>query len=382
MAPPNPLRRAFEFLASARLAVPLLILIAAASIVGSLIPQGRNVRLIPTAPDAVRRLSAYLQLNDVFHSWWYLLLLALLAFSLMMVTVKRVPRVWRARGRGQALGVLLAHLGTVVILAGAIYGGLSGFRDYTRVIEGEAAVIPHVPMVIKLQRLDLKPYPPGIFSDKGPGVRAFEKQESVLTLLHHGRPFLRAASSPGNPLTARGITLLPSEKEVGWAFDLVLAAGGRERVVTIRPWAPPLITLGLGNESRIMAHRLIADGAGRDQGPGERPSAAATEVFLLEKDGASRSLGFATKRKPLTFGAWTITLANIRRYTGLHVYRRPEIPFLVAGAVTLVIGLGAYLLPWVTKRVHAHDRPLTTRARTGVPPISEAGGGPSPGIRA
>lgn len=370
MAPLRLLGRASDLLASVKLAVPLLIAIAFASILGTLIPQGKNVRPISTLPGAVRSASVFLQLNDIFHSWWYLLLLALLALSLVLVTVKRVPRVWKARGRTRALSVLLAHAGTVVILGGAIYGGVSGFREYTRVIEGEATVIPHVPMVIKLERLDLVPYAPESFGRQGRGL---EKQDSVLTLLHHGRPFLRAAGAPGNPLSARGVTLLPSERDLGWVFDLVLAAGGHERVVTIRPWAPPLITLGLGNESRIMAHRLGGDGKAPAPEPWTRPSNPVVEVFLLEKDGTSRSLGLATEGEPLGFGAWTITVANLRRYTGLHVYARPEIPFLVAGAVVVLVGLGGYLLS-VTTRVWPHARRLTPRVPAGVPPISEPDG--------
>ena len=350
--------RTCDFLASVRLAVPLLVAIAAASIVGSLIPQGRNVELISTAPDAVRRLSASLQLNDIFHSWWYLLLLALLGLSLVMVTVKRVPTAWSVRGRSQALGILLAHLGTIVILGGAIYGGLFGFRYYTRIIEGEAAVIPRLPMVIKLERLDLKYYAPEVFSHRGPKFQAVERQDSTLTLLRHGRPVLRGGSSPGNPLSARGIVLLPSQSDLGWAFDLIVAAGGHQKVVTIRPWAPSLITLGLGNPSRIMAHRLIADKAGQEE-------RTAAEVFLLDEGGTGRSLGFATQREPLRFGAWTISIANVRRYTGVHVYSRPEMPVLLTGVILLALGLGAYLVPWVTKGVHARGRHSTARARAG-----------------
>lgn len=358
MAPRSTLGRAGDFLASVRMAVPLLVAVAAASILGSVIPQGGNVRLISSVPDGVRRLNAYLQLNDIFHSWWYLLLLALLGLSLVMVTVKRVPTVWTVRGRGQALGILLAHMGTIVILGGAIYGGLFGFRYYIRIIEGEAAVIPHLPMVIKLERLDLKYYAPELFRHRGPKFQAVERQESTLTLLHHGRPFLQGASSPGNPLSARGVALLPSHNELGWAFDVVLAAGGHEKVVTIRPWAPSPITLGLGNLSRIMAHRLIVDGAGPDQG-------TAAEIFLLDEGGTGRSLGFAARREPLRFGAWTISIANIRRYTGVRVYSRPEMPVLITGVIMLALGLGAYLLSWVTKGVHARGRHLTTRARAG-----------------
>jgi len=339
------LRRAIDFLTSVRLAIPLLVLIAAASILGALIPQGRNVKLASTVPEGIGKLNSYLQLNNIFHSWWYLLLLALLGLCLLAVTVKRVPIVWKVKGRGPAVGIFLAHMGIIFILGGMIYGALSGFRYYTRVIEGDVTVIPQLPFVIKLEQLELKYYSREAFSNQGPSFQMAEKQNSKLTLFHHGNPFVQATVAPGNPLSIRGATLLPAQKEVGWVFDLVLQAGGREKVVPIRPWAPALITLGLGNPFRILTHRLTVDGQ-KEFGLEKVPADAAAEVFLLQGDGTSRSLGFAKQTEPLKFGAWTISVVNIRRYTGLQVYSRPEIPVLMLGVCSLIVGLIGYFSRW------------------------------------
>jgi hypothetical protein len=341
----NLLGRAFDLLASVKVAIPLLVLIAAASIAGSFIPQGRNVDLTAAAPDGIRRLNQYLQLNDVFHSWWFLLLLVLLGLSLLAVTVKRIPATWKQRGRGPGLGILLAHLGILLILGGMIYGGLSGFRYYTHLIEGEVTVVPSLPFVIKLDRFDLTYYSPGSAGPGQPRFRRIEKQDSTFTLFHHGSPFLQATAAPGRPVSARGITLLPAQKDIGRAFDLVLEAGGREKVVPIRPWAPPLITLGLGNPSQILAHRLTGDGPG-PEGTEDGSGSLATEVFLLQADGTSRSLGFAGQSEPLQFGAWTISVGAVRRHTGVHIYSRPEKPILMAGIVVLMVGLAGYFTGW------------------------------------
>ncbi len=354
----NPLKRAFDFLASVKLAIPLLVVIAIASIVGSLIPQGRNVQLAQGVPEWVRSLNQYFQLNDIFHSWWYVLLVGVLGLSLVAITVKRIPTVWRQRGLGAGMGILLAHVGILLVIGGAMYGGMSGFRYYTRLIEGDVTVLPSLPFVIKLDRLDLKYYSADTFRRLGPNFRMAETQESALTLLHHGNPFLKATAAPGRPVVARGVKMLPAEKDVGWAFDLVLSASGRDKVVPIRPWAPPLVTLGLGNPNQILVHRLTphgSDGQGIEDGPG----ALATEVVLLQVDGTVRSLGFASQTEPLKFGAWTVSVTNIRRYTGLHVYNRPEQPFLIAGIVTLIVGLVGYFTRWGLKLV-----PQRLRAKT------------------
>lgn len=357
--------RAFDFVSSVKTAIPLLVVIAAASILGAIIPQGRNVRLAAEAPGWLQSLNRYLQLNNIFYSWWYLTLLALLALCLLAVTVKRVPIVWRVRGRGPALAILMAHLGVILLVSGMIYGGLAGVRYYTRLIEGDATVLPQLPFIIKLERLEVDYYSAETFNQQGTDSRMASRQDSTLTLFHHGEPFLTATAAPGNPLSARGITLLPSQKEVGWAFDLVLKAGGREKVVPIRPWAPPLITLGLGNSSRVMTHRLVSQGQ-RAIGFGEIPADAAAEVFLLQENGASRSLGFATRAKPLEFGAWEISLGGIRRYTGLHVYSRPEVPVLMLGVAALVAGLIGYVTRWGQRLLpYLRRGPLKSQDRTG-----------------
>lgn len=332
-------------LASVRVAIPLLVLIAAASIVGGLIPQGRNVKLGADAPAWVARINDHLQLADVFHSWWYVLLLALLGLSLLAVTVQRLPTIGRRRGRRVALAFVLAHAGVLLILGGMMYGGVSGFRYYTRLVEGEATVLPALPFVIKLDRFEVDYYPEETFRHLGPNVRLPQQQEAVLSLLHHGEVFLKTTAAPGRPVVARGVTLLPSEKDTGWVFSLVVRdPAGREKVIPVRPWAPPLIRLGL-SESRIFAHKvtwngMIPDGTGKSQTP------SATEIVLLEEGGARRSLGLASQTNPLDVYGFTVSVWGVRRYTGLHVYRRPETPVLVVGAGLLVAGLLAYYVRW------------------------------------
>jgi hypothetical protein len=279
------IKKGLDLLASVKLAIPLLVLIAAASIAGGLIPQGRNVKLAANVPVSVRKLNIYLQLNDIFHSWWYIALLGLLAVCLIAITLKRFPLVYKQQGRGAGTGILLAHVGILIILGGLMYSGLGGFRYYTRIVEGDVTVIPPLPFVIKLERYDFEYYDQEVFRHLGPDVRFAKKQESTLVLYRHGSPFLRATAAPGQPVVARGITLLPVEKDIGWAFDLVVRApNGKEKVVPINPWAPPLVALGFGNRTRVIAHRLTYDES-ETQGDDGRRHPTVTEIIQLRPDG-------------------------------------------------------------------------------------------------
>ncbi len=99
------------FLGSMRFALILLIILAAASAAGSLIPQGMEAEWYAASYSReVSALIALLHLEDVFHSWWYLLIAVFLCINLLMCNLLRFPAL---RRRGRALsqpGQLLAAL--------------------------------------------------------------------------------------------------------------------------------------------------------------------------------------------------------------------------------------------------------------------------------
>lgn len=340
----NIFKKIINGLSSVAFAIPLLVLIAIASILGGIIPQGKNVKLISDAPGWVRDINVYLQLNDIFHSWWYIVLLALLILSLLVVTIKRVPAVWQQKGRGAAIGILLAHVGILLIIGGSIYGGAAGFRYYTRLVEGDVAVMPALPFTIKLERFLLEYHQGETYANEmKTDLSIIKRQDSELSFLRHGNSFFEATTAPGNPVKVQGIKFLPSHTDTGRVFTLVVSSpNGREKVVPVRPWAPELIQLGLTRQ-HIFAHKVIRlDNEQSNIDTVTKPDSV--EVFMIENNRAPQSMGFASAAAPLTISGYTVSPWNIRPYTGLHVYRRPGNFLLISGIVCLVIGLGITLL--------------------------------------
>ncbi len=85
-----------EFLTSMRLAVVLLGVIALGALLGTIIPQQAAAeafaaRLHP----ALLAVFKALQLFDVYHSTWFVLLLVLLAVNLTACSLDRFPAAWR-----------------------------------------------------------------------------------------------------------------------------------------------------------------------------------------------------------------------------------------------------------------------------------------------
>ncbi len=88
--------RITAFFASLKLTIFLLILLALVSIIGTVIPQNQ----MPAEYLKFYKESTYTTLKaigflDMYHSWWFVLILALLALNLIVCSLKHFPRTWR-----------------------------------------------------------------------------------------------------------------------------------------------------------------------------------------------------------------------------------------------------------------------------------------------
>jgi cytochrome c biogenesis protein ResB len=296
-----PLNKTFRLLASLKVAIPLLVVLVVVTIVGSLFPT-----------------------PELFRTKWYLGLLAILGLSLLLITIQHAPLILKRKGRNAMIGVITTHLGILVLIAGVIYGGYTGFRHEIRLIEGDVTVVPGLPFVIRLDQLLLEEYRQDEFPRMNLASLPKKQQDSRLTLLKSGKEWAVLEAAPGRPARVDGITILPAISDVGQVFELIVTdALGREKTIPVRPWAPPVITL---DGQQVMAH-----------GKGET---GAHEVEILERDGEQiASLGIVAEGRPLVIGEASVALGPVRKYTGAQVYNRPQEPILVWGSVLMFAGL-------------------------------------------
>ena len=85
------LRKIYKFIASMKFAIILLILVAVACMIGSLVPQGEQFDVYRDAYS--ERAAAFIlafRLDDVFHSLWFIALTALLCLCLLLCNISRV----------------------------------------------------------------------------------------------------------------------------------------------------------------------------------------------------------------------------------------------------------------------------------------------------
>jgi cytochrome c biogenesis protein len=189
----------WDFFSSVRLTIALLIILAIASIAGTLIPQGEEAaHLAHEMSPAMVQLFDTLQLFDVYHSLWFRIIIAALGLNLVICSIDRFPMTWKRfkgragldrtavfkdvppgqvftlavsrreaagrvsewlrrryrnvgtrsaeneevffveKGRTSHFGVYLVHLSVLLILLGGMIGSLLGFQAHVNIPEGTA----------------------------------------------------------------------------------------------------------------------------------------------------------------------------------------------------------------------------------------------------
>jgi cytochrome c biogenesis protein len=188
----------WSFFSSVKLTVTLLMTLAATSIIGTLIPQNESPENYRRAfGEFSYRLFEILDIFDMYHSWWFQLLLVLLTVNIIVCSMNRLSATLRivfvkqpqfnlARYRGDKhkisrkdpravhelspviedlltkkftyhhsdatadgfvffaekwrwsrLGVYVVHASVVILLIGGLLGSLFGFEGFANIAEGE-----------------------------------------------------------------------------------------------------------------------------------------------------------------------------------------------------------------------------------------------------
>jgi cytochrome c biogenesis protein len=266
--------QAWNFFLSVKLTVFLLLSLAATSIIGTVIPQnGRPADYFQTYGESLYRLMAAINsvfsIFDMYHSWWFQLLLVLLTVNIIICSVERFSATWkivRKRGSGfkasrfknvsekreltcdgsagelndtsrqlavekfgytrtedteqgfrvfgetgrwSRLGVYIVHLSVIVLLVGGLIGSKFGFDGYVDIPEGEKASRISIPNKNEIRQLDFEircdDFDVSYYETGQP-----KEYRSSLTILENGKPVLQKDVIVNDPLTYKGINFYQS----------------------------------------------------------------------------------------------------------------------------------------------------------------------------
>ncbi len=309
-APSHFLRSIWDVFASIRLTVVLLLTLAVTSIFGTVIPQNESPQAYAEHyGERLFRLLDFLGLFDMYHSWWFQLLLVLLTINIVVCSVNRLSTTWKivfpkTRGftpsrfrkaenreeftaprspealrdlfepvlrkryrrtavetvegsiflfaekwRWTRLGVYIVHSSVILLLLGGLVGSFFGFEGYVNIPEGVAR--DTIRLRNTNQPLEL---PFAIrcddFSVSFYDTGAPEEFRSTLTLLKGGQPVHQADIVVNDPLRYEGINIFQSSYGNMRPSELVLSftstASGMTYTRNATVGEPVTIPEGLG----------------------------------------------------------------------------------------------------------------------------------------
>jgi len=387
----------YDALASVTLAISLLIILAVTSIFGTVILQkGNPEQYLMEYGEGLYKLFHFLALDDMYRSWWFLAILALLLVNITTCSIKRFPRAWRLmtqspkvlddalfrrmKHRGSVrrgidpedavdeardviekhygkaretrdassvtlyvdkgwygrLGAYIVHLSILILAIGAVYGGMMGFKGFVNIAEGTA--IDRVPLRGKNTAMKL---PFTVKCDDFrveyyPGTQQPKDYSSDLVVYRNGEVEQTKTIEVNHPLIVDGIYFYQSSYGVD-----------RNSTVTLQAFDPagnvagPDITVAAGQNFNVMGdpsdyqiEELIPSiTAGR---PGVKVA-----QFLGNTNRNFYLVEAAPDRDKTRGGSvyFKIKSTNIREYTGLQVAWDPGVPVVWLACIVMILGL-------------------------------------------
>ncbi|OGX24119.1 MAG: hypothetical protein A3J51_06460 [Omnitrophica WOR_2 bacterium RIFCSPHIGHO2_02_FULL_45_21] len=120
-----------KWLSSIKTAVIILSLVILASASGTFIPQGlADYEYMRRFNQPAYHLLRFFGFTDIYHSWWFIVLLILLWCSIFICTLKRLKF-----NPSTQLPTVITHLGLLIILAGALVTRILGEKGFMIIYE-------------------------------------------------------------------------------------------------------------------------------------------------------------------------------------------------------------------------------------------------------
>jgi len=392
-----------KFLTSLRLAIVLLILIISASILGTLIPQGRTAAEYAARYGGLGPLLQGLGLTALYRSVWYVALLLFFGVNLLICTLTRLgPKIRRAfsaglemeeqkiltlfikdkfkigcplhkareaagkelrtrhyrlrekvdgngvslSGRKKTAGFFgsdLVHFGILIILAGGVTSGLAGFKSDLALFENQTRPVPRAEFSLRLDKFETEYYPDGSVRD----------WKSALTVMPGNKSPLSRTIEVNHPLSYGGFHFYQSA--YGWDWD-----SARVEIQARKKSDPSYLKkleiktgekADLGDGLQILAARFIPDFIiDEKNNPSTRSLEPNNPAVLVEGwEGAAKVFsGWIFSRYPDFTNIHGDKEAEfsfeLNRFTGspysvIQVARDPGVGFIWLGSIILMAGL-------------------------------------------
>lgn len=390
------LDKIWRFFSSVKLAVVLILLIVFTAIIGTVIQQGLPVEAyIQHYGNSTFNILNFFDLFDMYHSWWFELLLILFIINVFVCTWERLPAIFKMfsnpklkipieqlhafkeketiefkgsretfikdlkqrltdiykapiqddsregdflymeKGRIARFGPYITHLSLLIIFIGVLIGSFLGFDSYINLIPGESSNVTRT--IRGNEKITLPFYIKcNSFNVEFYNSGTPKAYKSDLTLVSkNGEILAQKVIDVNKPLTYNGITIYQASYGQAGASNFKLLLSNEHT-------GENSVSLNLNQPYHISDNTSIAvlDYAQNYQGFGP------TILVGIFKGDKLINTAIYLQKYPDFHGAETISgykikfiKANESYYTGLQVAKDPGAPFVAIGAIILIIGL-------------------------------------------
>ena len=397
--PADPFSKIWNFFTSVKLTIVLLLSLAVTSIIGTLIPQNEDPQAYFQAFGRVLfELFSILDLFDMYHSWWFQLLIILLTINIMVCSIDRMSANWRVlfvkkpsfnpgrfqnlkpnqkfstdlapdrlkdiyqayvkrhfrhsqvtaidggyaiygeKGRWTRLGVYTVHLSVVLLLIGGLIGSIFGFDGFVNIPEGESAAqirLRNKPQMMALGfTIRCDDYFESYYENGAP-----KEFRSSLTILEQGQPVLSKDIIVNDPLRYKGISIYQSSRGQLPPNEVVLSFTNRQSGIIYKKNAalnqPIALPDNLGT-FELKAFLQAAQFRGNDIGEAFAGILTPPEGDSIQVTLPLRFPSFDKMRRGTLFIA--VVEQVPRFYTGLQVAKDPGVWVVYCGFILMIIG--------------------------------------------
>jgi cytochrome c biogenesis protein len=374
-----------SFFTSVRTTIFLLLALAVASVLGTIIPQEITPDQLSHVQDSMySRLLMIFDLHGVYRSWWFVLLLVLLCLNIVGCLSRRayaIPGEWRGRAgrdnfifsvsdsrpvssiktalvplvdqvmktsaletveegetrlewtrhRVHLLGFPLIHVAIIVVLVGALVGLMYGFKGSIQIREGNASdryfLMPSgqpavLPFEIAVDQFVLLRYPTGEPKEYRSDVR----------LIKNGAEVYKGAIRVNHPVSYGGISLFQSDYKLLGVRTVSIglrSPDGEKTVLHLVPHQTSQLQPS-GHKVKLLA----LDPGSTIRGPWVDVS------FEKEAEDSKNVRLFKKGSQPVRVGDYELQFLDYQPLyaTGLQIGYDPGAPLVYLGCIMLMAG--------------------------------------------
>jgi len=390
----------WKFLVSVKFALVNFIVLAAVSIIGTVISQNEGqTHYVEKWGENIAAIILQLGLNDMFNAWWYTSLLGLFGFNLLLCTIDRLPNAlrlcrqdssqlpydrvrkmtfageftvpgqtniasrvedflkqhkWLAvkvvihdniriisahKGHWSRLGAYIVHVGILVVLIGAIWGKMFGFTTSVMIPEGPmiAGQLENAPVPLTFEmRCDW-------FAMEYYKTGSPKQYRSAMVLIQDGKPVLQQTLEVNGPITFDGITLYQDTyKPLENQYSLKIRRVGDHESMKVFQLKPheqkQWQEEGIVLGIAKTANPFLMGGDGHDHGPRDDYR---HQLAFAGSDGKAQFVWVnENQATPFEFlgNSYELFLKQ-RYYTGLQIVKDPGVWIVYCGFLFMLFGL-------------------------------------------